>query len=285
MTRALTSSAHGPAPARRFAFLGSGREFSERDYILYLPDDAEYEAIHAGKRHLDSRWRLPALLEVKVRGRRGVRLLGHKEKDGRYLFMLHEVDGDQCKVLKSWNDVPIRIGVAEARIPLDAYRPQVPGDCCPGCRNGGQPRHDHLKHEREPAMKRPPQITRVRGGEVNVNAPGDQVHDLVENIHLIHRQQIHHHYTEAQHVHHGGPQSVDIDVDPTQVNVYTSAPTVHYHGAPQSIPRGEMRPAPQQASQPSRAAPEPQRPMQITDQRATPLGFWSTLFAPQKVRR
>jgi hypothetical protein len=273
-----------------------------------VPDDTEYEAIHAAKRHLDRRWLLPAQLEVKLRCRKDVRLRGRKEKDGSYWFLLHEVDGEQCKILKSWNDVPIRIDVAEAPILLDAYRPEPAGDCCPGCRNGGQPRRDHrqhvdvhhdplkLNHEREPAMKRPPQITRVRGGEVNVNAPGDQVHDLVENIHLIHRQEIHHHYAEAQHVHHGGPRPVEIDVDPTQVHVYTGAPTVHYHGAPQAISRGEARAAPQQASQPNRgalpspsdraSAPQPeQQPMQLTDQRATPLGFWSTLFTPQKVRR
>jgi hypothetical protein len=145
-------------------------------------------------------------------------------------------------------------------------------------------------------MKLPPQITRVRGGEINVSAPGDQVHDIVERIHLIHRQEINHHYAEAEHIHHGGPRPVEIDVDPTQVHVYAGAPTVHYHGAPQSIPRGEVRPAPQQASQPGRGAlpspsgrapaPQPeQQPMQLTDQRASPLGFWATLWSTPKVRR
>lgn len=267
----------------RFAYLGSGREFSAQDYV---PDDAEYEAIHAAKRHLDRRWFFPAQLEVKLPRRKGIMLRGRKEKDGSYWFLLHEVDGDQCKNLKSWNDVPIRKDAAEARIPLDAYRPEPVGDCCPGCRRGGQPRHDH--HRQEPAMKRPPQITRVRGGELNINAPGDQVHDIVERIHLIHRQEINHHYAEAEHIHHGGPVPVEVYVDPTQVRVFTGAPTVEYHGAPQSIQRGEVRqaPQPQEALPPPQSrAPAPQQPMQITDQRSTPLGFWSTLFSPQKVRR
>jgi hypothetical protein len=171
---------------------------------------------------------------------------------------------------------------------------------------------------------RRPQITRVQGGQIDINAPNAQTHYVDEDIHLYRRQIIHHHHEEAEHRYYGEPTPVEIDMDPTQVRVHVTGPQTQYIHGRREQDRGALRPADQRQGQqrpqftalpaPSRqqAAPkftalpagrgqaqalslppprgqsQGQKPMQLTDQRPIQNhGFWSSLFSapPQKVKR
>lgn len=158
---------------------------------------------------------------------------------------------------------------------------------------------------------RRPQITRVDGGQIDINAPNAQAHTIYEDIHLYRQQRIHHHHMDAEHIFHDEAAPVEIDVDPTQVHVHVTGPqAMRVHGqreehrgtlrhadqkegrrrpqftalpSPPAQGRAPALPAPRQAG--IAPAKQAEQPLQIADQRQ-PKGFWGALFsAPQKVKR
>lgn len=74
-----------------------------------------------------------------------------------------------------------------------------------------------------------PCADKVAGGQINVHAPGPQVHRVPHDTHFVHEPRIHHHWQAPEHFHHGAPPSLDIAVEPARVNVHRGAAVEHRH--------------------------------------------------------
>lgn len=107
-------------------------------------------------------------------------------------------------------------------------------------------------------MTRRPQITRIKGGEVNINAPAGQRQTITERIDIDCKREIHIHDGGTVIIDHRDPTPLEIDLDPTRVNVRAGAPQVGYeHGAQLPEYRGELHEVPRQ-HQRAPALPAPQ---------------------------
>lgn len=100
----------------------------------------------------------------------------------------------------------------------------------------------------------------VGGPRVNIEAPQNEVHRVTRRIDVMHDTEIHHHYGDAEHIHHGGPGTIDIQAGHAQVSVNRpEGYHIEHHeapepprslwktlllGPPKSQYRGELKEAP-----------------------------------------
>jgi hypothetical protein len=59
----------------------------------------------------------------------------------------------------------------------------------------------------------------VAGPQVNIQAPQTEVHRVTRRIDVYHDTEVHHHYGETRHTHHGEPEAIDIQTGQAQVSV------------------------------------------------------------------
>jgi hypothetical protein len=105
---------------------------------------------------------------------------------------------------------------------------------------------------------------RIRGREVDIQAPETQVRVIYNDTHIIHQDRFFHHHPDAQHIEQGQPERVQIGIDPTQVHVHRSDNVrVEHHEPRQPAWKAVLfgvKPAKQQAIPQQRQAPPQQHP-------------------------